>query len=77
MIPSGDDGPRDLSQSLVPRRKWNAERCTVRMDDIVIVEDSNYGLRGRVRNVKVKAPTSEYQRPITKIVVIYPAEIKG
>ena len=29
---------------------------------------------GRVRNVKLKTPTTEYQRPITKIVVIYPAE---
>ena len=28
----------------------------------------------RVRNVKLETPTAEYQRPITKIVVIYPAE---
>ena len=32
------------------------------------------GKDGRVRNVKLKTPTTEYQRPITKIVVIYPAE---
>ena len=75
--------------SLVPRRKWNAERRTVRVDDIVIMEDSNSvrrnwtigrsinvypGKDGRVRNVKIKMSSSEYQRPITKIVVIYPAE---
>ena len=28
----------------------------------------------RSENVKIKTSTSEYQRPITKIVVIYPAE---
>ena len=75
--------------SLVPRKKWNTEKRTVRVDDIVIMEDSNSvrgnwtigriinvypGKDGRVRNVKIKTPTSEYQRPITKIVVIYPAE---
>ena len=32
------------------------------------------GSDGKIRNVKVKTPTSEYQRPITKIVIIYPAE---
>ena len=61
----------------------------MRVDDVVVMEDSNSvrgkwtigriigvypGKDGRVRNVKVKTLTSEYQRPITKIVVIYPAE---
>ena len=32
------------------------------------------GHDGRVRNVKVKTRTGEYERPITKIAVIYPAE---
>ena len=80
---------RDVFLSLVPRKKWNAEKHTVRLDDIVIMEDSNSvrgnwtigriinvypGKDGRVRNVKIKTSTSEYKRPITKIVIIYPAE---
>jgi len=32
------------------------------------------GQDGRIRNVKVKTPTGEYSRPITKIAVIHPAE---
>ncbi|XP_073240185.1 uncharacterized protein [Porites lutea] len=32
---------RDMFPSLVPRKKWNAEKHTVRLDDIVIMEDSN------------------------------------
>jgi hypothetical protein len=28
----------------------------------------------RIRNVKVKTTTGEYNRPVTKIAVIYPAE---
>ena len=75
--------------SLVPRKKWNAEKRNVRIDDVVIVQDPNAvrgkwtigrvinvypGKDGRVRNVKLKTPTTEYQRPITKIVVIYPAK---
>ena len=78
---------RDLFPSLVPRKKWNAEKRNVRVDDVVIVQDPNAvrgkwtigrvinvypGKDGRVRNVKLKTPTTEYQRPITKIVVIYP-----
>ena len=80
---------RDVFPSLVPRKKWNAEKRTVRVDDIVIMEDSNSvggnctigriinvypGKDGRVLNVKIKTSTSEYKRPITKIVIIYPAE---
>lgn len=58
------------------------------MDEIVIMEDSN-SVRGNwtikriinifperndnVWNVKVEMPTSEYQRPIIKIVVIDPS----
>ena len=60
------------------------------VDDIAIVADPNAvrgkwtigrvmnvyrGSDGKIRNVKVKTPTTgEYQRPITKIVTIYPAE---
>ena len=80
---------RDVFPSLVPRKKWNAEKRTVRVDDIVIMEDSNSvrgnwtigriinvypGKDGRVRNVKIKMSTSEYKRLIKKIVIIYPAE---
>ena len=32
------------------------------------------GQDGKVRNVKVKTPTGEYSRPITKIAVVQPAE---
>ena len=67
----------------------NVMRRNVRVDDIVMVADPNAvrgkwtigkvmsvypGSGGKIRNVKVKTSTSEYQRPITKIVVIYPAE---
>ena len=80
---------RDLFPLLVPRKKWNTERRNVRVDDIVMVADPNAvhgkwtigrvmsvypGSDGKIRNVKVKTSTSEYQRPSTKIVVIYPAE---
>ena len=73
----------------MPRKKWNTERRNVRVDDIVMVADHNAvhgkwtigrvmnvypGSDGKIRNVKVKTSTSEYQRSITKIVVIYPAE---
>ena len=76
-------------QLLVPRKKWKVERSNVRVDDVVIAQDSNavrgkwtiarvtnvYARRdGRVRNVKLGTPTTQFQRPITKIAVIYPAE---
>ena len=35
------------------------------------------GQDGKVRNMKVKTRTGEYERPITKIAVIYPAEGYG
>ena len=75
--------------SLLPRKKWHAENRNVRLDDFVIVESPN-AIRGnwnvgrivgvypgqddKVRNVRVKTRTGEYQRPITKIAVIQPAE---
>ena len=80
---------RNVFASLVHRKMWNAEKRTVRVDDKVIMEDSNSvrgnwaigriinvypRMDGRVRNVKIKTSTSEYKRPITKIVIIYPAE---
>ena len=61
----------------------------MRVDDVVIIQNPNAirrswatgkvvnvypGPDGKVRNTKVKTATGEYQRPITKIVVIYPAE---
>lgn len=66
-----------------------AEKRNVRVDDFVIVQTSSAirgtwnvgrvvsvypGEDGRVRNVKVRTRTGEYERPITKIAVIYPAE---
>jgi hypothetical protein len=61
----------------------------VNIDDFVIVSDNNAvrgkwiigriievypGQDGNVRNVKVRTPSGEYSRLITKIVVIQPAE---
>ena len=58
---------RHVFPSLVPRKKWNAEKRTLRVDDIVVMEDSNSvsgkwilrriinvypGKDGRVRNEK-------------------------
>ena len=75
--------------SLLPRKQWRAEKRNVRVDDFVIVQTSSAirgtwnvgrvvsvypGEDGKVRNVKVRTRTGEYQRPITKIAVIYPAE---
>ncbi|XP_041463438.1 uncharacterized protein LOC121414350 [Lytechinus variegatus] len=80
---------RDVLPLLVPRRKWNADRRNVRVDDIVMLADANEvrgkwllgrvvevypGLDDRVRNVKVRTASGEYRRPITKIAVICPAE---
>lgn len=79
----------DVLPLLVPQRKWNVDRRNVCVDDFVMVQDSN-ALRGKwitrqvievypgqdrkVRYVKVKTPTGEYSRPITKIAVVQPAE---
>ena len=80
---------RDVFPSLIPRKKWNAEHRNVRVGDFVIVESPNAvrgswnigrivnvypGQDGKVRNVRVKTRTGEYERPITKIAVIHPAE---
>lgn len=46
------------------RGKWNVVRVVNRYP----------GCDGKVRNVKVKTSTGEYERPNTKISVIYPAE---
>lgn len=71
---------RDVFPSLLPRKKWHG-------DNFVIVQTSSAirgtwnigqvvsvypGQDGKVRNVKVKTRTGEYERPITKIAVIYP-----
>ena len=80
---------RDVLPLLTPRRKWNADRRNVRVDDIVMLVDTNAvrskwtiarvievypGEDGKVRNVKLKTMNSEYRRPVTKIAVIYPTE---
>ena len=46
------------------RGKWNVGR----------VINVFPGHDGRICNVKFKTRTGEYERPITKIAVIYPAE---
>ena len=80
---------RDVFPSLLPRKQWHAEKRNVRVDDFVIVQASSAirgtwnvgrvvsvypGEDGKVRNVKIKTRSGEYERPITKIAVIYPAE---
>nr|XP_054773990.1 uncharacterized protein LOC129282079 [Lytechinus pictus] len=80
---------RDVFPLLVPRRKWNSDRRNVRIDDVVILSDPNAvrgkwtlgkviqvypGTDGKVRTVKVQSKGTDYKRPISKIVVIYPAE---
>jgi len=80
---------RDVFPSLLPRKKWHSEKRNVRVDDFVIMQSPNAvrgkwnvgriinvypGQDGRVRNVKIKTRDGEYQRPISKIAVIYPAE---
>ena len=81
---------RDVFPTLIPRKRWHTERRNVRVGDVAVLSDENKVIRGRwticrvievypgpdgrVRNVKVKTAESEYQRPITKIAVIYPAE---
>ncbi|XP_071504464.1 uncharacterized protein [Diadema antillarum] len=80
---------RDVLPLLAPRQKWHVDRRNVRVDDVAMMADANAvrgkwtiarviqvypGPDGKVRNVKVKTPTAEYRRPVTKIAVIYPAE---
>ena len=80
---------RDVFPLKVPRKKWNTGRRNVQVDDFVMVAEPNTvrgkwiigrivevypGQDGRVRKVKVKTPSGEYSRPITKIAVIQPAE---
>ena len=80
---------RDVFPSLVPRKKWRADRRNVQVNDMVMYAEDNAvrgkwtlgriievypGEYGRTRNVKVKTATGEYSTPVTKIAVIYPAE---
>ena len=80
---------RDVFPSLVPRKKWQTSNRDVSVGDYVLVMETNpirgtwktgrimevfKGSDNRVRNVRVKTATSEYERPITKIVVLLPAE---
>ena len=80
---------RDVFPSLVPQKKWHTDKRNVQQDDIVMVEDTNLlrgtwkigkvvevfpGSDGRVRNVKVKAASGVYSRPIRKIAVLQPGE---
>ena len=80
---------RDVFPLLVPRRKWNVDRRNVCVNDIIMMSEPNMlrgqgklgriikvypGADGRVRSVKVKTDKGEYQRPVTKIVVLHPAE---
>lgn len=80
---------RDVFPTLVPRRKWNVQKRNVQVNDYVLVAEPNPfrgkwtkglivkvfpGDDGKVRNVRVKTLVGEYERPITKIVVLLPAE---
>ena len=80
---------KDVFPLLLPRKKWNVEKRNVKVDDFVIVSDNNVvrgkwiigriievypGQDGKVRNVRVRTPSGDYSLPVTKIVVIQPAE---
>ena len=80
---------RDVLPVLIPRKKWKHESYMSKVNDIVVVQDTNLvrsnwtvgriievyrSQDGRVRNVKVKTPKGEYVRPVTKIATIYSAE---
>ena len=80
---------RDVFPSLFPRKKWDTTTRDVRVDDVVMIAGDN-AIRGkwtigrvtkfypgkdkRVRNVTILTSGIEYNRPITKIAVIHPAE---
>ena len=80
---------RDVFPTLIPRKRWHAERRNVRVGDVAVLSDDNKAIRGkwtiyrvievcpgpdeRGRNVQVKTAASEYLKPITKIAVICPA----
>ena len=80
---------RDVFPHLVPRKKWHTSQRNVQIDDFVLIKDQNPvrgnwtkgrvvdvfpGNDSKVRNVKVKTVKGTYERPITKIVVLYPVE---
>ena len=77
---------RDVFPLLLPRKKWNEEKQNDPVDDCVSANSwwnfwnvgwviSVYPRKETlVRNVKVKTRSGEYDRPITKISVIYRAE---
>ena len=86
---SGNTGKENVFPALVPRRKWNADRRNVRVNDVVVVENPNVvrgnwtigkvmevfpGKDSKVRNVRVKTSCGEYERPVNRIAVIYPEE---
>ena len=75
--------------SLTARKKWKTEKRNVQVDDFIIVKTLNAirgnwnigriinvypGQDGKVSNVRVKTDTGEYDRPVTKIVVVHPAD---
>ena len=74
---------------LVPRKKWDVRRRDVKVNDIVMLVDSNAvrgnwtvgriievhpGKDGKVRNITVKTQNDNYRKPITKISVIQPVD---
>ena len=78
---------------MIPRRKWNADRRNVRVNDVVVVVENPNAVTGnwkigkvikvypgkdsKVRNGRVKTGCEEYEGPVSKIVVIYPEEGYG
>ena len=81
---------RDYFPMLIPRRKWRSEQRNLQVDDIVMVATEINSIRGKwpigrvlnvypgpdgkVRNVKVRTSKGTYQRPVTRVAVIYPKE---
>ncbi|XP_064629259.1 uncharacterized protein LOC135488551 [Lineus longissimus] len=80
---------QDVFPNLVPRRKWHQSQRDISVGDYVLVKDPNPirgqlnkgvmlevfpGKDGKIRNVRIKTAQGRYERPITRIVVIYPVE---
>lgn len=74
---------RDYLQSLQQRTKWLSERSNLKLNDIVLLRNSNLpsakwelgrviqcvpGQDGKVRVVQVRTSLSEFTRPITQLV---------
>lgn len=71
--------------SLMKRTKWTVPESNIKINDLVIIKDADMppgqwkrgriievfpGQDGLIRSVKIRTMESEYERPITKVVVL-------